>query len=233
MERKIQDKDLGTIILRTSERARRYTLKISGGHIIAVMPLRGSESSMLNFIEEKRTSLIKALQKHPATPKFDESSELITQTFRLHIFRTDRRNFYLTLHDGILHIACPLSIDFEEEKIQNILRDMIGKALRHEANKMLPKRLKELAEQYNFTYTDVKITKSKSNWGSCSVRKSINLSRSLMLLPRHLSDYVLLHELCHTIEMSHNERFWALMDKVTNNQAKALRKELKSYHSFE
>ena len=202
MEKNIQDKDLGVITLRTTPRATRYTLKISKGKITATMPPGGDEKRMIAFIMENKARLVKALQKHPARPLLDERSELQATTFRLHIFRTERSNFYMRLEDGVLHIACPNETRFEEEEVQSLLKSMLEKALRHEAK----------------------------HWGSCTMKKSINLSQSLMLLPWHLVDYVLLHELCHTIEMNHSERFWKLMDKVTDNQAIRLRSELKNYH---
>ena len=160
----------------------------------------------------------------------DERSELQATTFRLHIFRTERSNFYMRLEDGVLHIACPNETRFEEEEVQSLLKSMLEKALRHEAKRLLPERITLLARQHGFMLTGVKINNSKTHWGSCTMKKSINLSQSLMLLPWHLVNYVLLHELCHTIEMNHSERFWKLMDKVTDNQAIRLRNELKSYH---
>ena len=171
-----------------------------------------------------------ALQKYPARPLLDERSELQATTFRLHIFRTERSNFYMRLEDGVLHIACPNETRFEEEEVQSLLKSMLEKALRHEAKRLLPERITLLARQHGFMLTGVKINNSKTHWGSCTMKKSINLSQSLMLLPWHLVNYVLLHELCHTIEMNHSERFWKLMDKVTDNQAIRLRNELKSYH---
>lgn len=230
MEKNIQDKDLGVITLRTTPRATRYTLKISKGKITATMPPGGDEKRMIAFIMENKPKLIKALQKHPARPLIDEQTQLQATTFQTHIFRTERENFYMRLEEGILHIACPLETCFEREEVQSLLKSMLEKAFRHEAKRLLPQRITRLAQQHGFTLTGVKINNSKTHWGSCTPRKSVNLSLYLMLLPWHLVDYVLLHELCHTIEMNHSERFWKLMDKVTDNQAIRLRSELKNYH---
>lgn len=232
MEKKIHDSELGTIILRTSPRATRYTLKISNGKITATMPVGGDESRMLAFIAENREKLGSALDKHPPRNLLDDTSELQAASFRLHIFRTERTSFYMTLEKEVLHIACPVQTDFKDERVQKLLNGMLEKALRHEANRLLPARLMNLAKTHHFTCTGVKINNSKTHWGSCTLRKSINLSLSLMLLPWHLVDYVLLHELCHTLEMNHSDRFWTLMNKVTENQSLRLREELKSYHTM-
>ena len=101
--------------------------------------------------------------------------------------------------------------------------------LRLEALKYLPDRVHTLAIAYNFTYSSIKISKSKSRWGSCSSKKGISLSLFLMRLPLHLVDYVILHELCHTIEMNHGPKFWELLNTVCDGKAKTLRKELRNF----
>lgn len=230
MEKKVYDNELGTILLRTTPRATRYTLKITKGTITATMPEGGDEGRMLSFIDENRRKLLTALKKHPARPLLNEATSLQATTFRVEIFRTDRTNYYMTLKDGVLRIACPTETCFESEKVQEIVKDLLEKALRHEAKRLLPDRLMALAAKYGFTCTGVRIMNGKTRWGSCSMHKSINLSLSLMLLPWHLIDYVLLHELCHTVEMNHSDRFWKLLNSVTDNKALALRRELKGYH---
>lgn len=80
-------------------------------------------------------------------------------------------------------------------------------------------------------YASVKINSSQGRWGSCSTKKDINLSYYLVLLPSYLIDYVLLHELCHTREMNHSERFWSLLNQFTEGKALALRGELKKYRT--
>ncbi|MDR0429035.1 MAG: M48 family metallopeptidase [Tannerellaceae bacterium] len=230
MKTKLYDKELGTITLQTNVRAKKYSLKVSNGAIVATMPPGGKIKTLTAFIEENREALMEALQKYPVKKAIlDDSTDIQANTFKLHIFRTDRENFYMTLDKGILHIACPKETAFEEERVQQLLKAFIEKALRHEAKRILPSRLDELAKQHQFSYTSVTIRNTKSRWGSCSSKAHINLSLSLMLLPDPLINYVILHELCHTVEMNHSERFWQLMNRVTDNKALALRKELKAH----
>ena len=100
--------------------------------------------------------------------------------------------------------------------------------LRRQAKAYLPGRLAELAAQHGFSYNQVRIKHNVSNWGSCSVKKNINLNLNLMRLPAELQDYVMLHELCHLKYMNHGKEFHALLESICPNH-KALRRQLRDY----
>lgn len=105
--------------------------------------------------------------------------------------------------------------------------------LRKMAKDYLPERLAELAAKYGFQYNKVFIKHNSSNWGSCSARKNINLNLNLMRLPQELSDYVILHELCHLRHPNHGEEFHRLLDSLCLDHTKKSRtvheKEIRRY----
>ena len=72
--------------------------------------------------------------------------------------------------------------------------------------------LQELAELHGFHYQRLSIRAQKTRWGSCSHQKNINLNCKLLFMPEEVVKYVMIHELCHTIEMNHSSRFWALVN---------------------
>lgn len=141
---------------------------------------------------------------------------------------------YATLRDvknAVDKYRVPLLAKWESVRQKPVTSDDEIEQLRREAKQYLPRRIAELAYMFDFHYTDLKIQSSRTRWGSCSGTNSINLSLFLMRVPEHLIDYVILHELCHTVHHDHSPQFWALMDKVTQGKAKEMRKELAKYNT--
>jgi predicted metal-dependent hydrolase len=72
----------------------------------------------------------------------------------------------------------------------------------------------ELAQDLGFIYQRVTCRHQKSRWGSCSHRNAISLNIELMRLPVSLRDYIIVHELTHTVHKHHQDAFWAHLEKV-------------------
>ena len=84
-------------------------------------------------------------------------------------------------------------------------------ALRKIAKEDLPMRVAHWSNVTGFTYTSVRITGAKTRFGSCSADNRLCFSLYLASYPPELRDYVVLHELCHTVEHNHSKRFWTLV----------------------
>ncbi|MBQ3260409.1 MAG: M48 family metallopeptidase [Alistipes sp.] len=101
--------------------------------------------------------------------------------------------------------------------------------MRREAKEVLPGRVAFWTEKFGFRYGRVTIRASRSKWGSCSGENNISLSLFLMTLPPHLRDYVIIHELCHTVHHNHSAAFHALADRCMGGKEKNLRSELRRF----
>jgi hypothetical protein len=116
----------------------------------------------------------------------------------------------------------------ENKEVQEFIRKVIIEVYRIEAKQILPKQISELATRYGYQFNKIAIKNLKSRWGSCSSKNNINLNLHLVRLPKHLMEYVLLHELVHTVHKNHGIEFWKELDKHVGN-AKALQYELRNY----
>ncbi len=220
-----EDEELGIIRIVRNVRSKNVIARNKQGYIQLTIPPFFSDKQILGVLDKMRPRL-RTIPVRPVIV-FSPESEFHTATFSLRIESKNVRNYHAKLHERVLTITCPNISNFSEVKVQSIIRNCIEQTMRHEAKRMFPEMLRVLAEKHGFIFTTLKINKSRTRWGSCSSKKGINLSYFCLLLPQYLIEFVMLHELCHTIEMNHGERFWQLLDKVTGNRAKALTEELK------
>ncbi len=88
------------------------------------------------------------------------------------------------------------------------INSIIESWYRHLAEQFLKDRIKELGKQTGLTCNRVTVRSAKTRWGSCSQKGNINLNWKLILLPKPVIDYVIIHELSHLKEMNHSKKFW-------------------------
>ena len=94
--------------------------------------------------------------------------------------------------------------------------------LADEALKRIPERVRHFAPLVGVTYGGITIRNQHTRWGSCSSKGNLNFNCLLMLTPDHVIDYVVVHELCHRLEMNHSPRFWAQVERVLPDYRESL-----------
>ncbi|KAA6343982.1 hypothetical protein EZS27_008379 [termite gut metagenome] len=229
MVEEFEDEELGRLIVRVNMRAKNIVFRAKNDAIYISVPPRTHVNEIRNAIEKLRDKLFVSRQK-VSIPLIDVNFQIDTELFKLTLITgSPSQKFFIQNESDEIKIICPPETNFNDEKIQHWLRKVIEEALRKKAKFILPPRLRMLSEQCGLPYQDVKINSSHGRWGSCSAKKNINLSLFLLLLPQHLIDYVLMHELCHIREMNHSVRFWKLLNGFTDKKALKLREELKGY----
>ena len=218
----------GEVHITTNPRARRIILRARAGFIEVTIPPYTTRKSLNDALVKHGDKLL-AQCKANSPQTIGPDYRIEREGFAFGLRATDRGEFHMGYSGNEATLYYPASTTLGEPAMQEWLRRVRTTALHKIAQKHLPQRLAQLATQHGLAFSSVTLRDSHSRWGSCSSRRTISLSIYLQLLPQHLADYVMLHELCHTVEMNHGERFWKLLDSLTDGKAKQLRKELKGY----
>ncbi|MBN1597467.1 MAG: M48 family metallopeptidase [Bacteroidales bacterium] len=225
---------VGYIQLRKSTKARYIKIKVDpDGGVQVVMPPGATEKAALQFAETKkkwiRRSLIKQKNKNLSNSVFTDDTIFKTRDHSLTIRKHGLKTIKSIVSLNKIVVYYPSYADVKDPRIQIVIRRAIEEAWRVEAKRYLPMRIKELATIHNMNFNKLTIKNAKTRWGSCSASNNINLNLEIMRLPDKLIDYILLHELVHTVQKNHQSGFWKQLETVLP-EARKLDKELNKYH---
>ena len=157
----------------------------------------------------------------------------------IEVIRSRRKTLSVEIRDGHLLVRAPLRISnteisrFLQEKQEWIDKHLAGahvqeeakkdiplltevelRTLVQEAKRLIPDRVAYFARVLGVSYGRITIRCQRTRWGSCSASGNLNFNVLLMLAPPEVLDSVVVHELCHRLEMNHSPRFYAEVLRV-------------------
>ena len=200
----IQDEEFGKITIRRSARATQVKVRVApDGTLRASLPLYAPIFLVKRLIKSSRDELRAMLTDAQPSQDYSDgmhigkSHTLVVRHVRAGVPKAER-------HKQQIIVTLPEGHELYDAEVSRTIRDCVITALRIEAKSYLPKRLSFLANKYGFTYEKVRFSHASGRWGSCSANGTISLNIALMKLPFELIDYVIVHELSHTIHMNHS-----------------------------
>lgn len=212
--------------------ARKITISIRPHRGVRItIPRYATYSEAERFALHKRDWIAANLKKvNEFTNQTERNpvSGFVTKKHQLILLPSTITGVRVRVQQGTILVKYNPELTQESKEVRASVKKGIELALKKEAVEYLPHRLGELAKKNGLLYNNVAIKNMKSRWGSCTGRNNINLTIHLMRLPDHLIDYVLLHELAHTIVKNHSKKYWETLEKICHD-SKQIDKDLKSH----
>ncbi|MBU0668392.1 M48 family metallopeptidase [Patescibacteria group bacterium] len=220
-----------------SNRARRLSIKIGGtSGLEVIVPLRGDISRVPRFMREKEDWILRHVddlaEKRAQRPQFEDGARVrvLGEEMVLRIFlgsgfsagagagagarkkKASAKEVRPLVFKGESAYFGTPEIHVRAASIPEA-KKALEKHLRGVAERHFAKRTAQIASQMNTTFERITIKGQKSRWGSCSRQKNLNFNWRLVLAPPAVMDSIIMHELAHTVHMSHGVRFYALLGK--------------------
>jgi len=196
-------------------RSKRKTLSLSineNADLVVRAPHRVSYDEIQKFISEKSSWIDNKQKLIKAQLKDNMNANLSSQCLylgSLYPVKIDNNSIEPITFNGKLFTIT----NDNRETINLLMKSWYKKRFMEVA---LP-RLGYFSDKYNLKVNQVRVKEQKTLWGSCSSKNNINLNYLLIMAPMKVIDYVIVHELVHTIHKNHSSKFWQKVETIMPN----------------
>jgi predicted metal-dependent hydrolase len=203
--------------VRHSSKAKSLRLRVTRDDgLLVVVPRGFDEKRIPPLLKLKKNWIADAIQRVGETKRFLEPKPLkhIPTAMRLAALG---ETWTLTCRDDERHTGIRLRVKNEELVItgphlnQDAVIRKLKDWLRSKVREDLFPLAQKLAGRHHLKVRGLLVKSQRTRWASCSAQKNLSLNTKLLFLSPDLVRYVIIHELCHTVHMSHSGEFWRLL----------------------
>lgn len=204
--------------IRESRRARRVTLKASRDRGLEVVIPLGFDRKRIPSILKEKQEWIRSVFRRFEEERFSPAGSLILpESIDLKAIGRHFTVEYKSLKKGAFQLLQANDSHIEiygDTANTDLCRELLNRWLKNQGKVQLLPWLERLGTETGLTYRKAQVREQRSRWGSCSSNDTISLNCKLLFLLPQLVNYILIHELCHTVHRNHSERFWSLVAKI-------------------
>lgn len=215
---------LGEVNFYKYKSAKNIKIRISGSNIKVSLPNWVPFRVAYDYTVNKTDWILSNLKPQGII----KNGQKIGKNYTLHLITSNNNRLSSSVRQNMLLIKVPANQNVTDPDIQNKISNLIKKTLQIESEELLIPLLRKKAQNHNLTVNKIEIKDLKSRWGSCSSEKNITLSLYLIQLPWRCINYVMYHELAHTIHHNHGPDFWRLVESWEPN-CRNLKSEMKQH----
>lgn len=199
-------------VVRSPSRKRSAVLKVLADGMVQVRaPMSMREAEIIKFVEANRSWIENQLSKQNIIrPKKIETGELwpyLGEIYMMKIISTRLRP-RLEVDQGLFLLRVNARIT------QTLRRNLIVNWYKKQARELIVMLVKKYAAAIGKSFGTIKLKDTSSRWGSCSSEGNLNFNWRLILAPKAVLDYVVIHEVCHLVHQHHRPSFWRLVESL-------------------
>jgi predicted metal-dependent hydrolase len=180
-----------------------------GTGILITLPRRTGREAALAFATDQADWIERRLRHTPAPVSF-AAGNTVPLRGEMHVIgHRPHQSQSIEREPGSAQRPPALWVKGEAPHLARRLRDW----LKSEARRDLIALCRRHAAAMGVEFRRLTVRDQTSRWGSCSASGALSFSWRLILAPRDILEYVVVHEVAHLVEMNHGPRFWSLVDR--------------------
>lgn len=203
-------------VVRTRRR-KTAQIRVAEGAVSIWVPMRMPVKKIDALLHSRRDWILKkvALQAQvtPLEPRAYVSGEIFSYLGSNYRLEVDDGAFApVKLRQGCLYVRVPGGSTHA-----HLVRNALIRWYKQRAYDKLSQMVEQFSHQVGAYPTKVEIKNFKARWGSCSSTGVIQFNWRIMLAPKRMTEYVVVHELCHILQHNHSKAYWREVERVMSD----------------